>query len=285
MPAWKLPAGTRPGSLVGRGPDGSRYPDRSRLVPPGATTRHAGDRQARRRRGLMKIGGRRAGVRRLDRGLSMVMQGVGSGDRAGRQGCRARAGAGCRTSPMPPLRPRHGRARGDYDALAGAGVVLLAPRASPRRRAETRLHLAGSATPSVFFRRSSEVLRAAPEAVLLVATNPVDIMTWIAQRLPGLPPERVVGSATVLDTPRFFVRCSDTFWRSRRSPSMPIVLESTATARCCTGRGAMAATCRWRASPARSARRLSGDVMSRRTRGWRPRPTALPDHLGQARDL
>ena len=48
-----------------------------------------------------------------------------------------------------------------------------------------------------------QVLHYAPKAILLVATNPVDIMTHIATRISGLPARRVIGSGTVLDTARF----------------------------------------------------------------------------------
>ena len=50
------------------------------------------------------------------------------------------------------------------------------------------------------------VLGAAPGCLLLVAANPVDIMTLVALRLSGLPPDRVIGSGTVLDTARFRAR-------------------------------------------------------------------------------
>jgi L-lactate dehydrogenase len=46
------------------------------------------------------------------------------------------------------------------------------------------------------------VLAAAPDAILLMATNPVDALTHAALRLSGLPPGRVIGSGTVLDTAR-----------------------------------------------------------------------------------
>ncbi len=46
-------------------------------------------------------------------------------------------------------------------------------------------------------------LAAAPDAILVVATNPVDVMTQIATRISGLAPERVIGSGTILDTARF----------------------------------------------------------------------------------
>jgi malate/lactate dehydrogenase len=47
-----------------------------------------------------------------------------------------------------------------------------------------------------------EVVRANPQGLLLIATNPVDALTFAALRLSGLPPARVFGSGTVLDTAR-----------------------------------------------------------------------------------
>ena len=48
-----------------------------------------------------------------------------------------------------------------------------------------------------------KLLAVAPEAVMLLVTNPVDVMTYVAQKLSGLPPGRVFGSGTVLDSSRF----------------------------------------------------------------------------------
>ncbi len=67
---------------------------------------------------------------------------------------------------------------------------------------ETRLELL-SRNAEVFRAVIGHVRAAAPDAILLVATNPVDIMTDIATRLSGLPPSRVIGSGTILDTARF----------------------------------------------------------------------------------
>ncbi len=44
---------------------------------------------------------------------------------------------------------------------------------------------------------------AAPNATLLLVTNPVDVLTYTAQKISGLPPARVLGSGTVLDSSRF----------------------------------------------------------------------------------
>ena len=90
---------------------------------------------------------------------------------------------------------------GGYEALAGAEVVVLAAGVS-QRPGETRLALL-ERNAEVFRSVIGEVLSVVPDPILLFATNPVDIMTQIATRLSGLPPGRVIGSGTVLDTARF----------------------------------------------------------------------------------
>lgn len=90
---------------------------------------------------------------------------------------------------------------GDYAALNGAGVVIIAAGVS-QKPGETRLQLLGR-NAAVFREVTGQVLAHAPDAILLVASNPVDIMTDIAQRITGLPPARVIGSGTILDTARF----------------------------------------------------------------------------------
>src|SRR5262245_20206582 len=70
---------------------------------------------------------------------------------------------------------------------------------------ETRLHLL-QRNAEVFREVVPGVLARAPEAVLVVATNPVDVMTHLALRFAGacgVAPRRVLGSGTTLDTARF----------------------------------------------------------------------------------
>ena len=90
---------------------------------------------------------------------------------------------------------------GGYDALSGAGVVILAAGVS-QKPGETRLELL-SRNAAVFRGVVAEVRAAAPDAILLVASNPVDIMTAITTHLSGMPAKRVIGSGTILDTARF----------------------------------------------------------------------------------
>lgn len=101
---------------------------------------------------------------------------------------------------VPFHRPCTVRA-GDYADLAGSSVVILAAGVN-QKPGETRLELVGR-NAEVFKGVVPKVVAAAPGAILLVATNPVDILTQAALAYSGLPPARVIGSGTVLDTARF----------------------------------------------------------------------------------
>jgi L-lactate dehydrogenase len=93
---------------------------------------------------------------------------------------------------------------GDYADLVGSRVVILTAGVA-QRSGETRLQLL-ERNAAIFRDVVPQVLAYAPEAVLVVATNPVDVMTHLAARYAGehgVPPIRVLGSGTTLDTARF----------------------------------------------------------------------------------
>lgn len=95
---------------------------------------------------------------------------------------------------------------GDYPDLKDSRVVILTAGVS-MRPGENRLQLLGR-NAAIFADVVPQVLRVAPDAVLLVATNPVDVMTHLAARYAaehGVPASRIVGSGTTLDTARFRV--------------------------------------------------------------------------------
>jgi L-lactate dehydrogenase len=116
---------------------------------------------------------------------------------------RAAAEADDLRHAVPFANPLDVRA-GDYEDLAGCRVVLLCAGVG-QEPGETRLQLL-QRNAHVFHQIVPAVLKHAPEAVLVVATNPVDVMTHIAARFAsncGIPPGRVFGSGTTLDTARF----------------------------------------------------------------------------------
>jgi L-lactate dehydrogenase len=93
---------------------------------------------------------------------------------------------------------------GGYADLAGCRAVLLCAGVG-QKPGETRLQLL-QRNAAVFREVIPSVLRYAPESVLIVATNPVDVMTHLAARFAaevGVPAGRVFGSGTTLDTARF----------------------------------------------------------------------------------
>lgn len=96
---------------------------------------------------------------------------------------------------------------GSYSDTAGSDVVVLAAGVG-QKPGETRLELL-TRNAAVFAEIVPQIRRHAPDALVLVATNPVDIMTDITVRLSGLPPERVIGSGTILDTARFRALLAD----------------------------------------------------------------------------
>jgi L-lactate dehydrogenase len=93
---------------------------------------------------------------------------------------------------------------GDYSDLADCKVVIISAGVG-QKPGESRLELLGR-NAKVFEQVVPNVLRYAPKAVLLIATNPVDVMTHIAAHYAGqfgVPSSRVLGSGTTLDTARF----------------------------------------------------------------------------------
>jgi L-lactate dehydrogenase len=152
----------------------------------------------------MKIGIVGCGLVGSTSAYALVMSGVGREivlvdlNRA-----RAEAEANDIYHAVPFAHPLTVRA-GDYPDLAGARAVVLAGGVA-QKPGETRLQLL-QRNADVFRQIVPSVLRHAPEAVLLVVTNPVDIMTHLAAHFAaafGVPHTRVIGSGTTLDTARF----------------------------------------------------------------------------------
>ena len=93
---------------------------------------------------------------------------------------------------------------GDYRDLAGCRVVIITAGVN-QRPGESRLQLL-ERNAAVFRQVVPHILAHAPEAILVVATNPVDVMTHLTAKYAaeqGVPSRRVIGSGTTLDTARF----------------------------------------------------------------------------------
>ena len=99
-----------------------------------------------------------------------------------------------------PLCPPADVRMGDYPDCEGAEIVIITAGLS-QKPGETRRDLTEK-NIGVFRSIIPQIVKYAPDAILLVVTNPVDILTRETLRLSGFPPERVIGSGTVLDTSR-----------------------------------------------------------------------------------
>ncbi|HKK70319.1 MAG TPA: L-lactate dehydrogenase [Candidatus Krumholzibacteria bacterium] len=116
---------------------------------------------------------------------------------------RAEAEADDILHAVPFAEPLQVRA-GDYDDLRGSRVVVIGAGVG-QKPGETRLHLLAR-NARVFRDVVPSVLSAAPDALLIIASNPVDVMTHVASEFAadfGVPSRRVIGSGTMLDTARF----------------------------------------------------------------------------------
>lgn len=152
----------------------------------------------------MKVGIVGSGFVGATAGYALLMQGVGREIiMVDKNESRAAAEADdlCHAVPFAhPLEIWAGR----YENLVGCRVVVLCAGVG-QKPGESRLQLL-QRNAQVFREVVPAVLKQAPEAVLVVATNPVDIMTHLAARFAagcGVPPGRVLGSGTTLDTARF----------------------------------------------------------------------------------
>ena len=152
----------------------------------------------------MKVGIVGSGFVGSTAAYAMVMAGVGREIvLVDRDEARSRAEANDLNHAVPFAQPLRVSA-GSYADLKGSRVVILAAGVN-QQPGEGRLELLGR-NAAVFREVVPQVLAAAADAVLVVATNPVDVMTHLAARyanLHGVPPGRVLGSGTMLDTARF----------------------------------------------------------------------------------
>src|SRR5215472_4441832 len=152
----------------------------------------------------MKVGIVGSGFVGSTAAYALVMQGVGREIvLVDKDAARAEAEADDIRHAVPFAYPLEVRA-GDYEDLAGCRVILLCAGVG-QQPGETRLQLL-QRNAQVFHEIVPAVLKQAPEAVLVVATNPVDVMTHLAARFAaacGVPAGRVFGSGTTLDTARF----------------------------------------------------------------------------------
>jgi len=90
---------------------------------------------------------------------------------------------------------------GGYEACEGADIVVITAGAR-QKPGQTRLDLVRT-NAEIFKDIIPKITGYARDAILLVVSNPMDILTYVTLKVSGLPPNRVLGSGTVLDSSRF----------------------------------------------------------------------------------
>jgi malate dehydrogenase len=88
-----------------------------------------------------------------------------------------------------------------YEAIAGSGIVIVTA-GLPRKPGMSRMDLI-EVNAKIVRNVVENVVKHAPEAVLIVVSNPLDEMTALAANVSGFPSHRVIGQAGMLDTARF----------------------------------------------------------------------------------
>lgn len=91
---------------------------------------------------------------------------------------------------------------GGYEDLSEAQVVVVTAGVGQKSASESRLELLNR-NAKVFKGIIDELDKHAPQAILIIATNPVDILTYVSLTLSSRPAERILGTGTLLDTARF----------------------------------------------------------------------------------
>jgi L-lactate dehydrogenase len=112
---------------------------------------------------------------------------------------------------------------GTYADCAGAQLTVITA-GSGQKPGETRLDLLAR-NISIMRQIVTAVVENNPNGLLLIATNPVDVLTYAAWKISGLPAQRVIGSGTILDTARFRYLLSQYFSVDARSVHAYIIGE------------------------------------------------------------
>ena len=89
---------------------------------------------------------------------------------------------------------------GDYSALEGCDIVVITC-GMPRKPGMSRLDLA-QVNVNILKDVAAAAVPHAPDAVWVIVSNPVDVLTYVFHKISGVPENRIIGSGTILDTSR-----------------------------------------------------------------------------------
>lgn len=100
---------------------------------------------------------------------------------------------------VPFCSPAQVRSGGYEDAVDSDIVVITS--GLPRKAGQTRLELAQT-NVNILCQITPQIVRYAPNAIYIIVSNPVDVMTYVFHKISGVPERHIIGSGTVLDTSR-----------------------------------------------------------------------------------
>lgn len=98
---------------------------------------------------------------------------------------------------------------GDYEDAKDSDIVIITSGIA-RRPGQTRIELAQT-NVNILKSITPEIVKAAPNALYIIVSNPVDIMTYVFTKISGLPENQIIGSGTLLDTARLRYGLSEKF--------------------------------------------------------------------------
>ena len=112
---------------------------------------------------------------------------------------------------------------GDYDDCKDAQVIVITAGAA-QKPGQTRLELAET-NARIMKDITKKIMMSGFNGVIIVASNPVDLMTYVVSKISGLPTNQVFGSGTVLDSARLRFMLSDYFQVSSKNVHAYIIGE------------------------------------------------------------
>lgn len=89
---------------------------------------------------------------------------------------------------------------GHYEDAVGSSIVIITSGVA-RKPGQTRLELAQT-NVDILKQITPNIVKYAPDAIYIIVSNPVDVMTYVFHKISGVPEEHIIGSGTVLDTVR-----------------------------------------------------------------------------------
>ncbi len=98
---------------------------------------------------------------------------------------------------------------GDYEDAKDSDIVIITYGIA-RRPVQTRIELTQT-NVNILKSITPEIVKAAPNALYIIVSNPVDILTYVFTKISGLPENQIIGSGTVLDTARLKYGLSEHF--------------------------------------------------------------------------